>query len=150
MKIIFLKDVPRIGRKYEVKEVADGYGRHLVLQKFAEVVTKDTAANIEKKKSTDATLKKVHADLLAKNLSALNGATITLYGKANEKGHLFASIHKEEILAELKRTTHLDMNLDYVILDKPLKEVGSFEIPVNINKDRAVFTVIVEASRIAK
>ncbi len=145
MKIIFLKDVPRIGRKYEVKEVADGYGRHLVAQKWASVATKEAIASIEKKKATDATLKKVHADLLAKNLTALNGAKITLKGKANEKGHLFASIHKAEILAELKRATNLDMNPDYVILDKPIKEVGTFEIPVNIGKDRAVFTVIVEA-----
>ncbi len=147
MKIIFLKDVPRIGRKYEVKEVADGYGRHLVAQKFAFVATKEIVASIEKKKLTDASLKKVHADLLTKNLSALNGLIITLRSKANEKGHLFASIHKEEILAELKRATHLDMNPDYVILDRPLKEVGSFEIPVNINKNRAVFTVVVEAEK---
>ncbi len=147
MKIIFLKDVPRIGLKYEIKEVADGYGRHLIAQKVAFVATEETIASIEKKKSTDATLKKVHANLLVKNLNALNGTTITLRGKANEKGHLFASIHKEEIIAELRRTTHLDMNPDYVILDKPLKEVGSFEIPVNINKDRAVFTVIVESTK---
>ncbi len=146
MKIIFLKDVPRIGRKYEVKEVADGYGRHLVAQKVAFVATNETIASIERKKSIDATLKKVHADLLTKSLHALNGITITIRGKANEKGHLFASIHKEEILAELKRTTHLNMNPDYVILDKSLKELGLFEIPVNINKDHAVFTVIVEAA----
>ncbi len=145
MKIIFLKDVPRIGRKYDVKEVADGYGRHLVAQKVAEIATKESIATLEKKKSTDATLKKVHADLLAKNLDVINGTTVTLRGKANEKGHLFASIHKEEILAELKRATHLDMNPDYVSLSKPLKELGSFEIPVNIGKDRAVFTLIIEA-----
>ncbi len=145
MKIIFLKDVARIGRKYEVKEVADGYGRHLVAQKIAEVATEASIARIEKKMSTDAGMKKVHTDLLMKNLEDLNGATITMRGKANEKGHLFASIHKEEILAELKRATHLDMHPDYVILERPLKELGTFEIQVNIQKHRAVFKVIVEA-----
>ena len=144
MKIILLKDVARIGKKHEVKEVADGYGKHLVMQKIAEVATKESITRIEKKMSTDATLKKVHADLLAKNLEALNGTTITLHGNANEKGHLFASIHKDEIITELKRATHLDMNPDYIILDKPLKEVGSFEIPVVIEKKRAVFTVVIE------
>ena len=145
MKIIFLKDAPRIGRKYEIKEVPDGYGRYLVLQKIVEVATEESIARIEKRKSTDATTKKVHADLLMKNLEDLGGTTITLRGKANEKGHLFASIHKDEILTELKRATNLGMNPDYIILDKPLKEVGSFEIPVVIQKHRAVFTVIVEA-----
>ena len=145
MKIIFLKDIPRIGKKYETKEVADGYGRHLVAQKLAEPATKETVARIQNKMATDATMKKVHTELLMKNLEALGGAKITLRGKANEKGHLFASIHKEEVLAELKRSAHLDMNPDYVILDRPLKELGTYEIPVVIEKNRVTFTVMVEA-----
>lgn len=145
MKIIFLKDVPRVGKKYEVKEVADGYGRHLVTQKLAEPATKEVLARIQNKMATDATLKKVHTDLLMKNLESLAGSTITLRGKANEKGHLFASIHKEEVLAELKRTTHLDMNPDYVILDRPLKEIGTYEVPVVVEKNRVTFTVVVES-----
>jgi len=146
MKIIFLKDVPRVGKKYEVKEVADGYGRHLVVQKIAEPATKEVLARIQGKMATDATMKKVHADLLTKNLDALANTAITLYGKANEKGHLFASIHKDEVLEELKRSAQIDMHPDYVILDKPLKEVGTFEIPVVIEKNRVTFTVVVEAT----
>lgn len=145
MKIIFLKDMPRIGKKYEVKEVADGYGRHLVASNVAYVATPKTLAQIEQKQRVDATSKKVHQDLLEKSLESLNGATITLRGKANEKGHLFASIHKDEILAELKRATRIEMNPDYIILDKPLKELGPHEIPVVIGKNRVVFTVVVEA-----
>lgn len=144
MRIIFLKDVPRIGKKYEVKEVADGYGRHLVAQKIAEHATQEVLARIEKKKITDASLKKVHTELLMKNLEALSGAIISLRGKANKKGHLFASIHKDEVLAELKRAIRLDMHPDYVILDRPLKELGTYEIPVVIEKNRVTFTVVVE------
>ncbi len=145
MKIVFLKDVPRVGKKYEVKEVADGYGRHLVMQKIAEPATKEVLARIQAKMATDATLKKVHTELLMKNLEALSGTKITLHGKANQKGHLFASIHKEEVLSELKRSAHLDMHPDYVILDRPFKETGTYEIPVVIEKNRVTFTVVVEA-----
>ena len=145
MKIIFLRDVPRTGKKYAVKEVADGNGRHLVAQKLAEPATKEVLARIQGKMATDATMKKVHTELLMKNLEAISGATITLRGKANEKGHLFASIHKDEVLAELKRSAHLDMHPDYVILDRPLKELGTYEIPVVIEKNRVAFTVVVEA-----
>lgn len=144
MKIIFLKDVPRIGRKYEIKEVADGYGRHLVVQKLASPATPENVARIQGKMATDATMKKVHAELLMKNLEALSNTTITLHGKANEKGHLFASIHKEEILAELKRSAHIEMHPDYVVLDRPLKELGTYEIPVVIEKNRVTFTVVVD------
>lgn len=146
MKIIFLKDIPRIGKKYETKEVADGYGRHLVAQKLAEPATKETVARIQSRMATDATMRKVHIELLTKNLEALGGTRITLRGKANEKGHLFASIHKEEILDELKNSAQIDMHPDYVILDRPIKELGTYEIPVVIEKNRVTFTVVVEAA----
>ncbi|MFA5997082.1 MAG: 50S ribosomal protein L9 [Candidatus Paceibacterota bacterium] len=146
MKIIFLRDIPRIGKKYETKEVADGYGRHLISQKLAEPATKEVLARIEHKMATDATMKKVHTELLMKNLDAISGSGITIRGKANEKGSLFASIHKEEILAELKRATGLDMNPDYVILVRPIKEVGTYDIPVMIESNRVTFKVVVEAN----
>ena len=143
MKIIFLKDIPRIGKKYETKEVADGYGRHLVAQKLAEPATKEVLARIQGKMATDATMKKVHTELLMKNLEALDNTMITLRGKANEKGHLFASIHKDEVLSELKNSAQIDMHPDYVIMDRPLTELGTYEIPVVIEKNRVTFTVVV-------
>lgn len=147
MKIIFLKSVPNVGKKYEVKEVANGYGRHLISAGSAEMATPVAMARVEKKMVTDAAQKKVHTDLLMKNLEDINGATITIHGKSNEKGHLFASIHKEEILAELKKATRLDMNPDYVVLDRPLKAVGTYEIPVVIENKNAAFTVVVEEEK---
>lgn len=144
MKIIFLRDVPKVGKKYETKDVADGYGRHLVMQKIAEPATKEVLARIQNKMATDATMKKVHTELLMKNLDAISGTGITIHGKANEKGHLFASIHKEEVLAELKRSAGIDMNPDYVILERPIKELGLYDIPVMIEKNRVTFKVTVE------
>lgn len=147
MKIIFLKDVPRVGKKYEIKEVAAGYGRHLITTRVAEVATLEAVARIEKKMLVDASQKKVHSELLLKSLQDLNGVAITLKGKTNEQGHLFASIHKEEILTELKRATHLDIHPDYLVLDRPLKALGTYEIPVNIEGKQAIFTVVVEEKK---
>lgn len=147
MKIVFLKDVPRVGKKYEVKEVADGYGRHLLLNKTADLATKDSLARIEKKMLTDAVQKKVHEDLLLKNIEALNGVTVTFVRKSSAKGHLFASIHKAEILEELKRATRLDMHPDYVMLEKPIKELGIHKISVIIGKHKVTFNVSVEIAQ---
>lgn len=144
MKIIFLKDVPRIGRRNEVKEVANGYGRHLVTSGVATLATDSSLSHLEKKMLADASQKKVHTDILMKNLDDLNGAMITLYGKANEKGHLFAAIHKDQVLIALKQQAHLDMHPDYVMLDHPLKALGTFEIPVEIENKKAAFKVVVE------
>lgn len=145
MKIIFLKDVPRIGRKYEIKEVADGYGRHLVAQKVAEIATQETLSRIEEKKIAQDHKKKETEKVLNKALAILHGAILTLRGKANEKGHLFASIHKEEVLAEIKSAYHIDLDPGHLLLEKPLKELGTFEVPVVIGEGRAVLKVIIES-----
>lgn len=145
MKIIFTKDIPRTGRKYEVKEVASGYGRHLVSSGVAEIATPETIARLERKRATDTTQKQVHADLLLKNLADINETKITLKGKANEKGHLFAAIHKEEIITELKRATRLDMDPSFMRLEKPLKEIGTHTIPVEVGGSQAVLTVVIES-----
>lgn len=147
MKIIFLKDVPRIAKKYDIKDVADGHGRHLIMQKVAELATKEALTRIETKKLADVSQKKMNEELLMKTLATLDGASITFFGKANEKGHLFASIHREEVLAELKRALRIDLHPDYLVLDKPLKELGEFQIPVVVGKSRAVLTVNVQAEK---
>ena len=144
MKIIFLKDVPRFGRKNEIKEVADGFGRHLIVLGSAELATASAIIRTERRTAADASQKKVHSDLLLRNLENLNGISITLQGKANEKGHLFASIHKDEILTELKRATRIEMHPDYLILEHPIKTLGSHEVPVVAENVRATFTVVVE------
>ena len=147
MKIIFLKDVPRVGKKYDVKDVADGHGRHLIMQKVAGIATKEMVARVEKKKLTDISQKKIHEELLIKTIATIDGTSITFYGKANEKGHLFASIHREEVLAELKRTLRIELHPDYLVLDKPLKEIGEFQVPVVIGKNRAILKVNIEAEK---
>ena len=103
MKIILLKDVPKVGKKHETKEVPDGYGRNFLLKRgLAEIATASAIKRVEEIKKTAAVEKKIQEDLLMKNLEDLNDITITLKEKANEEGHLFAGIHKEEIISEKK------------------------------------------------
>ncbi len=145
MKIILLKDVPKVGKKYETKEVPDGYGRNFLLKRgLAEVATAGAIKRVEEIKKTAAVEKKIQEDLLMKNLEDLNGITITLKEKANEEGHLFAGIHKEEIISEIKKETRLDIIPEYIDLDKPIKKIGEFDIGISVNGKKAKFKLIVE------
>ena len=53
MKVIFLKDVPRVGKKYDIKEINDGYAMNFLFpQKLAEIATPSAIANLEKRQKT--------------------------------------------------------------------------------------------------
>ena len=65
--------------------------------------------------------------------------------KANEKGHLFAGIHKEQIIPEIKRQAKIDMLPEFIILEKPVKEVGEHEISVKVADKTVKFKLIVKS-----
>lgn len=146
MKIILLKDIAKVGRKYDVKNISDGYALNMLIPKgLAVIATADVMKRIDLEKSRDEGEKKVRQDLLLKNLSELDGVTISLEEKANEKGHLFAGVHKLEIIPAILKQTRLQINEENIILDKPIKEIGSHAIEVRAGNKTAKFTLDIKA-----
>jgi large subunit ribosomal protein L9 len=144
MKVILLKDVQKIGRKNEVKNVSDGYAMNFLFKNgLAEAATPKKIKNLEKLKHNQETEDKIHDDLLSKNMRALNGARVEMSEKANEQGHLFKGIHIEEIAAELKKQDHVDLKSEYIKLEHPIKETGEFDIIAEVGDTKAVFKLIV-------
>ncbi len=146
MKVILLKDVRKIGKKFEVKDVSDGYALNfLIPNKLAEISTAKSLKKLESLKSLAEADRKIQEDLLMKNLKSLEGVTLTLTESANDKGHLFKGVHKEEIIAELKKQASIDMIPEYIVLDKPIKEVGEHTIEVKVQDKTASFKLNITA-----
>jgi ribosomal protein L9 len=87
----------------------------------------------------------IQSDLLTKNLGSLKDVVVTLSKKANEKGHLFDSIHKDDLVSALKEQAHVDMIAEFIDLSRPIKEVGEHEVSVKVSGQEASFKVVVEA-----
>ncbi len=146
MKVIFLKDVPRVGRKYDIKDVADGYAINMLLpKKLAEIASPSAIKKVEDMKNNDLTQKRIQQELLEKNLEVIKSMTVTMRGKANDKGHLFAGITKEMLIAEVLKTSRLSLDPEIVVLEKPIKEVGTHKVLVESGNKKAEFTLVVEA-----
>lgn len=145
MKIILLKDVKKIGKKYDVKEVADGFALNsLIPSKSAIPATQSNLNMIEMKKKGDMLeIAKTEAEI-QKALSAIKGIAITLTGKVNDKGHLFAGIHKEEIIKALKDQKGVNIESEHVVLEKPIKEVGDHAITIKVGDREAAFKLIIK------
>ncbi len=144
MKVILLKDVRNVGKKFDTKNVADGFALNfLIPQKLAEVSTPTSAKKVEMLKAKDAAEKKIQEDLLMKNLKNLKDIKIEIKAKANEKGHLFKGIHKDEIVAEIKKQTELDITPEYLIIEKPLKQVGDYSVEAKVQDKSASFKLTI-------
>lgn len=144
MKVILLKDVPKVGRKYEVKEVANGFGRNVIMTRGLGLIA--SPANLVKleeevKKAEAAT--NLRQELVKKGIKELSGLELNLTGKANKEGHLFASIHKVDIAAAVKERAGVEIDPDWLLLDKPLKTVGEHPITLKVENQTVTFKVTI-------
>ena len=148
MKIILLKDVAKLGRKYDVKDVAEGFALNMLIPRgLAEIATTQGIKKVEAMKSADITDKKIQAELLLKNLEVIKSLTLTMKEKANEKGHLFAGVTKEMLVAEILKVTRLHLDPESIVLEKPIKEVGEHKVRVEVLDKHAEFGVVIEAKQ---
>ena len=146
MQVVLLQDVAGVGRKSEVKSVAEGHARNFLIPRgFAAAATAGRIKGLEKEKAVIAGDEKVQRDLLLKNLESFSGMTITLEAKANEKGHLFKGIHKEEIVAAIVKQAHFEIPVDAILLEEPIKQIGEQEIPVSVGAHNISFKLQIQS-----
>ena len=148
MKIILLKDVPKVGRKFEIKDVSEGYATNMLFPKgLAMIATPQAVQKIQLETSKNESEKKIQGDLLLKNLESLKELQLTMTEKANEKGHLFAGVTKEMILAEIFKKVRLNIDPDSVIFEKPIKTVGEHTITIHAAGKKVEFIVTIEGGK---
>jgi large subunit ribosomal protein L9 len=144
MKVILLKDVAKVGKKFDVKEVSDGYALNfLIPQGKAKTATTDGLAKVEVLKATADAERKIQEDLLAKNMHEIDGKVFEIKEKANDKGHLFAGIHKERVAEILSESVHFSVEPTCIELEKPIKEVGEYDIVLKALNNKATIKFVV-------
>jgi large subunit ribosomal protein L9 len=145
MKVIFLKDVKGVGRKYEEKNVADGYAiNSLIPKKLAVPATGSAAGQIKSLKENDAKHKEAELQKLRGHIQNLSGIELVIETKANEKNHLFAALTKEKISEILLKEKGIEIEPQCIKTD-PIKELGTYTIPVRVENEKEThFTLVVK------
>lgn len=145
MKIIFLKDVPKMGHRYEVKDMADGYARNFLLPRNLAVIATDSEmkrlAALRTAAEEDA---QVRTDLLEKAFSHMSEYSLVFTRKANEKGNLFDAVDRREIALKLEAEHHIALDPEHFDIAKPLKTIGDHDVPLEVNGKKAILKVIIE------
>lgn len=136
MRVILLEDVAGLGKKYEIKEVKDGYAKNYLLPR--KLAVQATEKEIKKLELLKNKFIKQEEELI-KHLNELKrlieDRTIEFYLKTDKNGKVFGSVNKEMILKALREHKLITKERVNIILDRPLKEIGEHLLDIDLKKD---------------
>ena len=147
MKVILQQDVKGQGKKGQMVEVSDGYGRNFLLPR--KLAVEATAENIntmkmqDKAKQARAAEEKAAAQAAAERLKSCQ---VKIKARAGQGGRLFGSITSREISDELKAQHGIDVNKSKIVLGEPIKSFGAFEVKCRLGSEVSgtIFVLVIE------
>lgn len=142
MKVILLRDVARIGRKFEVKDVPDGHAQnYLFPRKLAQPATRQNLDQLAARALHQAADAEATEQRFESLTASVAKAPVVMTAGANAKGHLFKGVHAADIAAALSSATGIPVASEAVMLERPLKEVG--EHTVTLSTGGKKYTVLI-------
>ncbi len=133
MKVILLQDIEKLGKKYEVREVKNGYARNfLIPQGLAKIATDKALEWLKIQKEAGEKKAEQALKTIQEIASTLDGQEVIISVKVGEDGQLFESISVQKIFDELKKMG-FNVKKKQIDLVEPIKELGEF--PVKIKFD---------------
>jgi len=96
-------------------------------------------------KSTNLAEIEIREKLTEKQIEMLKEVKVVIKRKGNEKGNLFEKVHPTEISGALKEQAKIEIDPEFLIIEKPIKEVGEHTVVAQVGKNKGEFKVFVEA-----
>ena len=138
MEVILKQDVKGTGKAGDTVKVSDGFARNrLIPQGLAVEATEANRKQIERSKAKAAekfAQDKAEAEAFAKRLEA---KPVVVKTKVGDNGKLFGSITSMDIAEAIKEQTGEAIDRRKIVLDKPIKETGDYEVGVKLFQDVA-------------
>ena len=132
MKVILLQDVKSLGKRGELVEVSDGYGRNYLmprkLAKEANAQAMNEYRNAEDSKQYKIATAKAQAEAQKKTLE---GKIFFMTARGNN-GKLFGSVTAKQIAEEIKRQYGIEVDKRKVVLERDIKEYGTYKAEVKL------------------
>lgn len=147
MKVILLADVKNVGKKGEIVETAEGYGRnYLIPRKLAKEAN---TANVNQAKKDQATA--AHRAAQAKDEAVVLGAqvekvTVVVKVRVGENGKMFGSVASKDVAEALIKQTGLKIDRRKIELKNAVKSLGEYTAVAKLHPEvTSQFKVVVEA-----
>lgn len=142
MKVILLKDVAKIGRRFDVVSVPDGYALNKLIPKnMAEAATPESIKRLENLASKLKTDRAVEASSFGDALSTLKGVQVSVPVEANKEGRMFQALKAGAIIAAVTEATGLTLGAEQIVMKVPIKTVGEHEVELVSGDTRGVLVL---------
>lgn len=136
MQVILLKEVKGLGKAGTVAKVSDGYARNMLLPKgLAKEATPANMKILEAQKAKEAERRANDLESAKRVKEKLEGVTLKLAYKAGEGGRLFGAVTAQTLADELKKQYDIEIDKKKLVLENPIKQTGTFRIPVKLFQD---------------
>ena len=127
MEVIFIKDLKNQGKKGEIKEVKDGYGKNFLMKN--ETSLKELKRNLNNEKKLDEE-NRIKANKLKESLEK---ETYKFKVKTGTSDKVFGSVSIKQIKEKLDEK--YDISKNQIMLDSPLTSLGYHKVCINLYKD---------------
>ncbi len=142
MKVILTTDVLKLGNRYELKELKDGYANILISKGQALLATPQAISNLAAKKAQIEKQKEEEMKIFDSLISSIDNKRIEIKVKANEKGHLFKSVSTRDVATAIKDTTGVEVDENSIIMNH-IKEVGIHMVEIKKGNKKGKCEIIV-------
>jgi large subunit ribosomal protein L9 len=146
MKVILLKDIENLGKKYEIKDVSDGYARnYLIPKKLAKIANERNLKWLEKQREKEEKIAEEELKKVQEIASTIDGQEILIEVKVGDNGQLFESINVQKIYEKLKELG-FEIKKNQILLESPIKELGEFPVKIKFphNLEAEIKVIVVE------
>lgn len=146
-EVMLLKDIKRLGRAGDIKRVKDGYARnYLIPRGLAVVATKGASAQARERLSAESRRRETKLATDSSVAGVIDQVSLTFVVKAGETGTLYGSVTNADIAAKLEEQTGEAVDKRKVLLEQPIKELGTYPVKVKLGAELSpTITVVVEA-----
>ena len=147
MKVILLSDVKKVGKKGEIVEVSDGYGRNFLLNKKLAVLATKKSMEIldEQNLQHDLEEKQKEADAQALK-QKLTKITLEFHVKTGEGGRVFGSVSTKQIVEQLQRVHAIKIEKRKFIDTDAITSVGYTDVKVDLYKNKVIGVIRVHVN----
>lgn len=136
MKLILTSDVPPLGKKGDVVDVADGYARNFLLPKKKAVKATEgairTAEALRRAREEAERQAKDEAERIA---TQLVGTRVVIAAQAGDEGKLYGSVGVADIVEGIKKFTGVELDRKAIHLENPIREIGLHDVQVVLHPE---------------